>query len=160
MHILKTFVQYYISYRHLRKYHIWHRPAKWLKVTKTLLMASYCRAYWPHVDIDTPRSEQTSADDIAADDISKHIFFAVNINFVYQDQVTLKRKSLHFDEMFITGCTGSCQNDNFQCSQWWKFRQNDDIFVSVLIEMDSLVSHWTMIALQHSMESCLWQAIA
>ena len=44
----------------------------------------------------------------------------------------LKRKSLHFDEMFITGCTGSCQNDNFQCSQWWKFRQNDDIFVSVI----------------------------
>ena len=35
--------------------------------------------------------------------------------------------------MFITGCTGSCQNDNFQCSQWWKFRQNDDIFVSVVI---------------------------
>ena len=34
--------------------------------------------------------------------------------------------------MFITGCTGSCQNDNFQCRQWWKFRQNDDIFVSVL----------------------------
>ena len=34
-------------------------------------------------------------------------------------------------EIFITGCTGSCQNDNFQCSQWLKFRQNDDIFVSV-----------------------------
>ena len=46
---------------------------------------------------------------------------------------SLKRKSLHFDEMFITGCTGSCQNDNFQCSQWWKFRQNDDIFVSVMM---------------------------
>ena len=45
--------------------------------------------------------------------------------------ITLKRKSLHFDEMFITGCTGSCQTDNFQCSQWWKLRQNDDIFVSV-----------------------------
>ena len=44
---------------------------------------------------------------------------------------TLKRKCLHFDEIIITGCTGSCQNDNFQCSQWWKFRQNDDIFVSV-----------------------------
>ena len=43
----------------------------------------------------------------------------------------LKRKCLHFDEIFITGCTGSCQNDNFQCSQWLKFRQNDDIFVSV-----------------------------
>ena len=48
-------------------------------------------------------------------------------------KTTLKRKSLHFDEMFITGCTGSCQNDNFQCSQWWKFRQNDDIFVSVYV---------------------------
>ena len=23
-------------------------------------------------------------------------------------------------EFFITGCTGSYQNDNFQCSQWWK----------------------------------------
>ena len=43
----------------------------------------------------------------------------------------LKRKCLHFDEIFITGCTESCQNDNFQCSQWWKFHQNDDIFVSV-----------------------------
>ena len=45
---------------------------------------------------------------------------------------SLKRKCLHFDEIFITGCTESCQNDNFQCSQWWKFRQNDDIFVSVI----------------------------
>ena len=52
------------------------------------------------------------------------------LNWMY----ALKRKSLHFDEMFITGCTGSCQNDNFQCSQWWKFRQNDDIFVSVRIQ--------------------------
>ena len=46
---------------------------------------------------------------------------------------TLKRKCLHFDEIFITGCTESCQNDNFQCSQWWKFRQND-IFVSVYVK--------------------------
>ena len=45
---------------------------------------------------------------------------------------SLKQKCLHFDEIFITGCTGSCQNDNFQCSQWLKFRQNDNIFVSVL----------------------------
>ena len=44
---------------------------------------------------------------------------------------TLKRKCLHFDEIFITGCTESCQNDNFRCSQWWNFHQNDDIFVSV-----------------------------
>ena len=40
----------------------------------------------------------------------------------------LPRNYCHFDEIFITGCTGSwklitgctgsCQNDNFQCSQW------------------------------------------
>ena len=35
----------------------------------------------------------------------------------------------HFDDIFITACTESCQNDNFRCSQWWKFRQNDDILV-------------------------------
>ena len=45
--------------------------------------------------------------------------------------LTQTRKCLHFDEIIINGCTGSCQSDNFQCSQWWKFRQNDDIFVSV-----------------------------
>ena len=38
----------------------------------------------------------------------------------------LKRKRRHFDEFFTISCTGSCQNDNFQCCQWWKFRQNDD----------------------------------
>ena len=51
---------------------------------------------------------------------------------------SLKRKCLHFDEIFITGCTGSCQNDNFQCSQWLKFRQIDDIFVSVIYWIRSL----------------------
>ena len=45
--------------------------------------------------------------------------------------ITLKRKCRHFDEIFITGCTGSCHFDNFQCSQWWKFHQNEDISVSV-----------------------------
>ena len=43
----------------------------------------------------------------------------------------LKRKCHHFDEIFVTGCTESCHFDNFRCSQWWKFHQNDDIFVSV-----------------------------
>ena len=31
----------------------------------------------------------------------------------------------HFNEIFISGCTGSCHFDNFQCSQWWKFCEND-----------------------------------
>ena len=37
----------------------------------------------------------------------------------------------HFDEIFITGCTRSCQNDNFWCSQWWKFHQNENISISL-----------------------------
>ena len=43
---------------------------------------------------------------------------------------TLKRKSHHFDEIFIAGCTGSCHFDSFQ---WWKLSQNDDISVSVIL---------------------------
>ena len=45
---------------------------------------------------------------------------------------SLNRKCRHFDEISITGCTESCHFDNFRCSQWWKFCQNDDIFGSVL----------------------------
>ena len=43
----------------------------------------------------------------------------------------LKRKCRPFDKILIIGCTGSCYFDNFQCSQWWKFHQNDNISVSV-----------------------------
>ena len=39
----------------------------------------------------------------------------------------------HFKEIFITGCTRSCQNDNFLCSQWRKFPQNDDVFITVFV---------------------------
>ena len=41
--------------------------------------------------------------------------------------IALKRKFRHFDSIFITGCTRSCHFDNFLCSQWRKFRQNDSI---------------------------------
>ena len=44
--------------------------------------------------------------------------------------ITLKL-TCHFDEIPITGCAGSWQFDNFQCRQWWKFRQNEVISVSV-----------------------------
>ena len=46
---------------------------------------------------------------------------------------TLKRKCCHFDEIFIAGCIGSCHFDNFRCSQWWKFHQNEGISVYQLI---------------------------
>ena len=32
---------------------------------------------------------------------------------------------LHFHDIFINGCTGSCQNDNFQCSQWWNCQKEE-----------------------------------
>ena len=43
----------------------------------------------------------------------------------------LKRKYCHFDEIVVIGCTGSCNFDNFWCSQWRQFRQNCDVFISV-----------------------------
>ena len=44
--------------------------------------------------------------------------------------VKLKRKC-HFEYLFITGSTRSCNFDNFRCSQWCKCCQNDNIFGSV-----------------------------
>ena len=35
-----------------------------------------------------------------------------------------------FDDIFVARCIGYYQNDNFLCSQWWKFHQNG-ISVSV-----------------------------
>ena len=62
---------------------------------------------------------------------------------------SLKQKCRHFDEIFITGCTGSCHFDNFQCSQWWWFHQNEDISVSVLRQWLGVVQQgaviWTSI---------------
>ena len=46
--------------------------------------------------------------------------------------ILLIQKCRHFDEIFITGYTGSCLFDNFQCNQWWKLHQNEDIIVSVM----------------------------
>ena len=56
--------------------------------------------------------------------------YLIKLN-VYSAPSTLKRKCHHFDEIFITGCTESCHFDNSQCSQWWKFHQNEDISVTV-----------------------------
>ena len=35
----------------------------------------------------------------------------------------------HFDDIFFTGCTESCHFDNFRCSQWRNFPQNNDISI-------------------------------
>ena len=41
----------------------------------------------------------------------------------------------NFTKIPVTGCTGSCHNGNFQCSQWLKFHQNDDISVSLKVTL-------------------------
>ena len=69
--------------------------------------------------------------DYASDAIGKAV-----VNYILD--YSQKRKCHHFDEIFITGCTESCQNDNFQCRQWRKFRQNDDISVSVFISVPNM----------------------
>ena len=58
---------------------------------------------------------------------------SLKMSFANRRHVSLKRKCCHFDEILITDCTESCHFDNFRCSQWWKFRQNDNISVSVLV---------------------------
>ena len=45
--------------------------------------------------------------------------------------LALKLTFYQFEKFFITGCTESCQSDNFRYSQWWKFCQYDNISVSV-----------------------------
>ena len=39
-------------------------------------------------------------------------------------------RSEAIEEISTNGHTRTCQIGNFQCSQWWKFHQNDDISVS------------------------------
>ena len=49
----------------------------------------------------------------------------------------------YFDEIFITGWTGSCQNDNFQCTQWWKFcAASDENFMQPVMKISSKWPHF------------------
>ena len=58
--------------------------------------------------------------------------FTANARVMCTD-VTLKRKCHHSQwRKCITSCTGSCQSDKFQCSQWWKCHQSEDISFSVM----------------------------
>ena len=50
------------------------------------------------------------------------------ISAIIKTWIALKGKYHHFDDIFITGGTWSCHHfDKIQCSQWWKFHQNDNI---------------------------------
>ena len=52
--------------------------------------------------------------------------------------LNMLKQECYFDAISITGCIGSCHFDNFRCSQWWKFHQNDKISVPVRV---SLLTH-------------------
>ena len=55
----------------------------------------------------------------------------INIPPLLQDMHHWNGNGVIFDGISVTGGTGSCQNDNFRCSQQWKLRENNDISVSV-----------------------------
>ena len=70
-------------------------------------------------------------------------------------------KCHHFDEIFVTDCSESCQNDNFQCSQWWKFRQNGNISVSVELVLWQLLAFrdavsWSVTHATFTSQHCLF----
>ena len=44
---------------------------------------------------------------------------------------TLKTNGRHIDNLFVTGCTWGCPNDNLGCSQWREGCQYDDLLGSV-----------------------------
>ena len=52
------------------------------------------------------------------DQLAKYII----MNEMYKVIVVYKTGICLF--FFVTGCTVCCQNDKFQCTQWWKFRKN------------------------------------
>ena len=76
------------------------------------------------------------------DGIDKLCFLRNIYNRYRIKSLPLKQKCRHFDEIFITGCTGSCHFDNFQCSQWWTFHQNEDFSVSVTLVFVGCMIAW------------------
>ena len=56
---------------------------------------------------------------------------------------------IYVDENFISGCTKSCQNDNFRHSQWRTFCQYDNISISVFV--GGLIVWWVSLPIV-----CMW----
>ena len=80
------------------------------------------------------------------------MWIRVLLNMVF----TRKRKCFQFCEISITGCTGSCQNDNFQCSQWLKFRHIDNFSISVYILEHGVVINMPERSSIHERVMCVW----
>ena len=49
---------------------------------------------------------------------------------------------LSFLRNVVTEWTGSCQNGNIMCGQWWKFRRNDDVSVLVNWKWEKIPEIW------------------
>ena len=91
------------------------------------LISFCCWSFWLHVGHPCPELERLSGwvswssletlrarFNVSSDDHDSHLDDL---------SVSVKRKCRHI-VIFLAGWTNSCQNDNFLCSQWRKFRQN------------------------------------
>ena len=71
-----------------------------------------------------------------------HMFCTLLFSFV--GLWSLEQKSFYYDEIL---------QDNFKCSQWWKFHQNHDIFISMLLINFRHIIHVTSLPRG---QSCNW----
>ena len=66
---------------------------------------------------------------------SRKLFWTYRLEIVINLLIRswLRQRCCHFDEISFASCIESCHFDNFQCSQWRKCHQNNEIVVSVLL---------------------------
>ena len=98
---------------------------------------------WAHTQIDprsdvnfewkfiseTSQSYKTSITKLYVSGVYQYMAYIENMWWMMD--FILKWKHCHFDTIFVTGCSWSWQNDNFQCIHRLKFHQNDVIPASV-----------------------------
>ena len=72
---------------------------------------------------------------------------------------SIRKRKCHFDKIFITDCTESCQNDNFRCSQWCKFCQNGNICVPVYVALSAKKDDVSWIWWYFKRALCRWWAL-
>ena len=88
---------------------------------------NFCKLSCPSSHYNEPHIDQMSCK-------STHMcIFDLNKSMVVQmgHHPSLKRKWMHSDNIVCTGCTGSCNFNNFQCIQWQKFHPKDDTLASL-----------------------------
>ena len=81
--------------------------------------------------------------------------------------ILLKRKCRYFDQIFVTGCTGSCQNNNFLyrqqfSSKWRHFRfsaitiSSDIKLLETRWEAGGILVYWLLVGVYSHSDNLLW----